>query len=71
MTEGNDLTVWQQIGALVGTAFTGLGLGRVSKRGRDATAHIVTAIQQMEHTLDRRLSDLHTDIKLLLDRGDR
>lgn len=67
MSDANDLTTWQQLGALSAAILGGLGIGRVSKRD----AAVVDAITKMERTLDRRLGDLHTDIKLLLDRGER
>lgn len=67
MSDAPDLTTWQQLGALLGTAIAGLGIGRVSKRD----AKLIEAIQQMEHTLDKRLEQLRGDIRLLLDRGER
>jgi hypothetical protein len=63
---GSDLTTWQQLGAIGAAVLSGLGIGRATKSER-----MVEAIQQMERTLDERLRDLHTDIKLLLDRGER
>lgn len=66
MSDPPDLTTWQQIGALIAAILGGLGIGRASKREQ-----IVEAIQKLEHTMDKRLSALHTDITVLLDRGER
>lgn len=63
---GPDLTMWQQLGALAGTALAAIGVGRATKGER-----IVEAIQKMERTLDTRFAEMHSDIKLLLDRGER
>ncbi len=63
---GADLTTWQQLGALVVSLLGGLGIGRASKREQ-----IVEAIQKMEHTMETQLGALRSDIKLLLDRGER
>ena len=66
MSDAPDLTTWQQIGALLGTAIAGLGIGRVSKRD----AKLIEAIGKMERTLADSLSELRADIRLLLDRGE-
>jgi hypothetical protein len=67
MSEPQDTTTWQHIGALVGTAAAALGIGRASKR--DQSEAIVDAIREMEKTLESRLIEVNTGIKLLLDRG--
>jgi hypothetical protein len=69
MSEPPDHMTWTNIGAVIGSVLTGLGIGRATKR--DRAEDVVDAIREMAHTLDTRLADLHADIKLLLDRDDR
>jgi hypothetical protein len=71
-----DLTTWQQIGALVGTAAAAIGIGRATKK--DDHLLVVDAIEKMQEVIGREIgglrldvSGLRTDIRILLDRGER
>ncbi len=69
MSDQPDSTTWQHIGALLATAAASLGIGRATKR--DQIEDVVKAIQSMESTIGRQLSELSAEIKVLLDRGER